>query len=129
MTAIGPAWTLSKKSKTLRISLAEAARHGRSGIISTKLRSDFVQSESRQTRALSWCAQRRHRDRLRCHSSADGRAFQEHRILLARTVFQSNASRRGQAQRERLPGRRAEQNDYCEIFSRRFSSIPRSASQ
>src|SRR5205823_8509883 len=129
MTAIGPAWTRSRKSRTLRTSSAEVVRLGRCGIINTKSTSDFVQSESREAGALPRGAQRRHRDRLRWHSIANDRAVEEYRLLLARAQFQSEARQRSRAQRERLPGRRTRQNGCCEIVSRRISSLPRSAGE
>src|SRR2546430_15369706 len=83
MTAIGRAWILSKKSRTLKTSSAGAVRLGWCGIISTKSRNDFVRSESREAGALPGGAQRRHRDRLRRNSIANDRAVEEHRVLLA----------------------------------------------
>src|SRR6266436_2642966 len=110
MTAIGPAWTPSRKSRTLRTSLAEVVRLRWCGIINTKSRSDCVQSESRAAGALLGGAQRRYRDWLRRNSIANDRAVEEHRVLLARSQCQSDARQGSRAQRERLPGRRTAQD-------------------
>src|SRR5207253_6749424 len=126
-TAIGPAWILSKKSRTLKTSSAEVVRLGLCGIIITKSRNDFVQFEPREASALPGGAQRRHRDRLRWHGIANDRAVEEHRILLARPQFQSNARQGSRAQRQRLPGRRTAQDGCCEILSRWLSSLHRRA--
>src|SRR6266550_8753311 len=127
MTAIGRAWILSKKSRTLKTSSAGAVRLGWCGIISTKSRNDFVRSESREAGALPGGAQRRHRDRLRRNSIANDRAVEEHRVLLARPQFQSDARQGSRAQCERLPGRRTAQDGRCEILSRWLFPQPRRA--
>src|SRR5438045_7871293 len=123
MTAIGPAWILSKKSRTLKTSSAGAGRLGQSGITSTKLRSDFVQSESRETGAVPGGAQRRHRDRLRWHSAANDRAVEENRVLLARSLCQPGTDHGSQPQRQRVPRASGQEDDRDKIVSSRITSL------
>src|SRR5215467_8455648 len=118
MTAIGPAWILLKKSRTLRISSAGAVPPGQSGITSTKSRNDFVHAESREARAVPGRAQRRHRDRLRWDSVANDSAVEEPRDLLARSMCQPGANFGSQTQRQCVSGASAQEDYRRKTFSR-----------